>query len=135
MTWFGMPIFFTGSVFGHTFFSTKDDLEWFWQTALCKSIQLMLVLFMEKSCSFLEIFFFKILNHSNDLENCDAMISISTWENAYFSRYLSNHTTFIYKTWPVKRYCHPKHSVEIFSIIWRTGSQIQDLFHLPTYYN
>ena len=24
------------------FFSNKDDLEWFWQRALCKSIQLML---------------------------------------------------------------------------------------------
>ena len=91
--------------------------------------------FMDKSCYILEICIFYILNQYFNYKSCDIMMSIRFWGRKYFLIYLLSFKSVGHETWPTNIFIYEKYFSERFSMIWKTGSNIQGFFDLWTYCN
>ena len=68
---------------------------------------------------------FLFFNHPMIYQNCDVIVSISTWDRVHFSIYLLNHNSLGHQTWPTDR---NKQGATIFSNLL---NNLEDVGYVP----
>ena len=87
--------------------------------------RLRIVLFFRKVMFRTQDIKFLFFNHSMICQNCDVIMSISTWDRVHFSIYLLNHNSLGHQTWPTDRY---KQGTTIFSNLL---NNLEDVGYVP----